>query len=181
MVLFTSLFFVMQLTPAQAIGEQYYSYIWPLLSITLAFLIYSLNAREYVVYGLMSVMCVSSYFSTVNSHYVKAEFPLNWFNKANKTELFVFNAKFRSYLFRLAYFLEPNVDFYAGRAEKGNLDLGAKNYNKISLFYIYDNDQEFYRTLDIIKEKGYSKDSYEATPDSIYRFLTFKKNTQIIK
>jgi hypothetical protein len=181
MVLFTTLFFLMQLTPAQAIGEQYYSYIWPLLSITLAFLIYLLNAKEYVVYGLMSVMCVSSYFSTVNSHYVKAEFPLTWFDKANKTELFVFNAKFRSYLFRLAYFLDPNVDFYAGRAEENNLDLSAKSYDKISLFYIYDNAQEFDRTIDIINEKGYSSDSYEATPDSIYRFLTFHRNINAVK
>jgi 4-amino-4-deoxy-L-arabinose transferase-like glycosyltransferase len=177
-VLFTASFFAMQLTPGQAIGEQYYSYIWPLLSICLAFLIFSLDLKRIIVYSLLTIICVSGFFSTINSHYVKEEFPMSWFKKANQSDLFVLNATFRGYLFRLTWFLRPDLAVYAGKFDENKIF--AEKRKSVSMFYILDNNESMDRVRELFKSKGYAETIHETDPQSNYHFFTFESTNKMI-
>jgi hypothetical protein len=177
-VVFTATFFALQLTPGQAIGEQYYSYIWPLLSICLAFLIFSLNFRNIIVYALLAIICISGFFSTINSHYVKEEFPMSWFKKANQSELFVFNATFRGYLFRITWFLRPDLSVYAGKFDENKIF--TEKRKSVSMFYILDNNESMDRIRDLFKSKGYAETTHETDPQSYYHFFTFESTDKMV-
>lgn len=80
-MLFTFLLFLTGISPAQAVGEQYFSYIWPLLSLVLVFTLsslFNLRVRSGIAAAYFVQLVISFTLSVRHSEYVRPAIPAGW-------------------------------------------------------------------------------------------------------
>lgn len=80
-VLFTFLLFLIGISPAQAVGEQYFSYIWPLVSLVLVLVLSSLfnpRIRSGIAAAYFVQLVISFTLSVRHSDYVRPAIPAGW-------------------------------------------------------------------------------------------------------
>ncbi len=131
--LFTVLFYMANVSPNQAVGEQYYSYIWPFFAIILVYAISFLNISVWITYSYMLLLFVFCFQSIKHSDYLHSEIPSSWYDEANKSDLIVIDSYDRCMLPRILYFINNEKDIFVGDIHKLK---DPESYNNIVVMYL---------------------------------------------
>ena len=89
-MLFTFLFFLIGVSPAQAVGEQYFSYIWPLMSLVLVIVVSALfnpRMRSGIAAAYFVQLIISFTLAVRHSDYVRPVFPAGWNEAISASDL----------------------------------------------------------------------------------------------
>ena len=112
---FTLAMYMLGISPAQAVGEQYFSYFWPLVALGLVHvtrstmphrswgLIFVLHALQLVLSAPMAVRC---------SEHVRNVLPMDWYGLIADQEMLVTDEWNRSALPRMLYHLPPGLPLF---------------------------------------------------------------------
>lgn len=130
-VTFTSVFYLVDLAPVQAVGEQYYSYIWPLFAWFFALALRAalpMHVRPWALGMLLLSMLVSLHFGVRNSKYMVELLPPEWYQRINDSDRLMTDEHHRSYLPRLAIHLRPDLPLHITQdLNASESDKAAKN------------------------------------------------------
>ncbi|MBS1943866.1 MAG: glycosyltransferase family 39 protein [Bacteroidetes bacterium] len=128
---FTAAFYYFLIAPRHAVGEQYFSYIWPLFAWFTVLALHTALPRKagpWMVGALMIVM-VSSLRPAMNEpDYMTNVIPGDWAVRLNTSDQLVTDADKRSYLPRLAQGLRPDLPIHLNTAlVPSQRDMAATN------------------------------------------------------
>jgi len=131
-IAFTTAFYFMEIAPPQAVGEQYFAYIWPLFA---CFTVLGLRAglpsrlRPWAIGILLLTMSVSLRFAVRDSSYLANLLPDTWYQHMNAADRLVTNEVKRSHLPRIALGLRPDLPIHITR--EMNTSLADENARQI--------------------------------------------------
>ncbi len=170
-VLFTVIFYMNNISPNQAVGEQYYSYIWPLFSILIVYSIHFLKIPSFIVTAYITILFFFCFFSIKNSAYLKCEIPMSWYAEANNADLLVIDSYDRCLLPRTLHFIDNNKNLFVGDAKKMKK---VDSYNRIVLFYLINEDKENQYPI-LPGFKLIKKDKYPDSQNHFYYMESYQK------
>lgn len=99
--LFTTALYLVGISPAHAVGEQYFAYFWPLLAIALVYLAHRVSAARYrawILFAYMLQLGISTTLSVRGSEYLQPTLPAAWYEEINTSDLLVTDDRKRSFL-----------------------------------------------------------------------------------
>lgn len=114
-IFITAVLYVASIAPAQAVGEQYSAYIWPLFAWCIAVGFRAAlpkRWRTWAIGALLLIMLVSTRFALRDSEYLQAILPTTWTQRINGSERLVTNEVSRSSLPRMALQLRPDLPIH---------------------------------------------------------------------
>ncbi len=170
-VFFTVMLYLCNISPNQAVGEQYYSYIWPFIAILLVYAIRYIKVSVYITLFYLTVLFVFFIQSVKNSPYVKREILGEWYTEANKADLLVIDTYDRCLLPRTLYFIGNDKKVFVGDIKKMKED---STFKKVVVFYLI-NDK---KTVDHQPLSGYElikKEKYLKSENHPYFMESYKK------
>ena len=121
----TTLLYVLGVSPSQAVGEQYFSYIWPLFSVVCVMLIYHTVSRpiSHILLALYLLQLVPAFCVAVSgSDYLKPAVPLAWTSTISKSDLFITTEAKRTVLPRIARDLPAALPIHILMKQKPDVD-----------------------------------------------------------
>lgn len=128
---FTAALYYFLIAPRHAVGEQYFSYIWPLFAWFTVLGLYAAlprKARPWVFGALMIVMASSLRPAMSEPDYMTNVLPKEWVLRLNAADRMVTDAVKRSYLPRVAMDLRPDLPIHLSAAlNPSQGDLTAPN------------------------------------------------------
>jgi len=154
-VAFTVLFYMVGISPAQAAGEQYFSYIWPPLAIVLVYLVRKVLPTRSLgrVASLHIVLLAMAFSASIrNSAYVQRVLPSNWYAALSDSDLMITDERKRSGLPRICRDLRADLPLFilneqrpdlSGISKVAFLHLELKGRNTIAPLLQWMDDQGF--------------------------------------
>jgi hypothetical protein len=130
---FTVFLYMMDISPNQAVGEQYYSYLWPFAAILLIATVSYIKISKRLLLCFTLLLSVVFIESIIKSPDVKAELPFSWYDEANKADLVAIDDYDRGMLPRTIYFIHNNRSLYVGDIPRLK---DYDSYKKIVVFYL---------------------------------------------
>lgn len=121
----TTLLYVLGVSPSQAVGEQYFSYIWPLFSVVCVMLIYHTVSRpiSHILLSLYLLQLVPAFYVAVSgSDYLKPALPLAWTRNISNSDLFITTEAKRTMLPRIARELPAALPIHILMKQKPDVD-----------------------------------------------------------
>lgn len=121
----TTLLYVIGISPTQAVGEQYFSYIWPLFSVVCVMLIYQTVSRpiSHILLSLYLLQLIPAFCIAVSgSDYLKPAVPLAWTRTISESDLFVTTEAKRTALPRIARELPAALPIHILMKQKPDVD-----------------------------------------------------------
>lgn len=115
---FTLVFYYAGIAPHQAVGDQYFSYIWPLFAWFVARGLCAglpRHAHGWAIGALLLSMLVSLRFAVKDSYYLTNLFPSAWYERMNASDRLITNELRRSHLPRIAIGLRPDLPVHLTR------------------------------------------------------------------
>jgi hypothetical protein len=128
-ILFNLLFYVIEITPSQAVGEQYFGYIWPLLAV---FLVFGFRRLAHTwtgvgIIGLFLLQLVPSFHISVrDSPYLKNLLPEEWRTQIGTSDLLITDLLKRSELPALVQQLPADLPLYVVRQGTPEIPLDGR-------------------------------------------------------
>ena len=156
---FSAFLYVFSVSPGHATGEQYFSYIWPLLSIFIVLgLKHKLEDRFYLpALTHIIILTVAVVFSVNNSQYVTNIVPSPWKTMISQTEILATDNPARGFLPRSLINVNHNQPFLLMDRQVKYSQLLTK-YHSISLLLM--NSGSRHPLLDTMLTKQYSIKEY---------------------
>lgn len=121
----TVLFYVVGISPTQAVGEQYFAYIWPLFSVVCVMVVYRVVNKRFVhiLLALYLLQLVPAFAASVaGSPYLKPAVPLAWTRSISESDLFITTEAKRTALPRIARELPAALPLYILMKQKPQVD-----------------------------------------------------------
>jgi len=113
---FTALLYLLGTSPAQAVGEQYFAYFWPLLALlAVHWAIQALPlpaARRFLFPAYALQLTVSCFLSIQGSGYLRNVLPETWYERMERAGTVVTNETRRGHLPRIALHLDPGTSVF---------------------------------------------------------------------
>lgn len=100
------------ISPTQAVGGEYFSYIWPLLCLAITFWaqrMLSSSARGLVFAVFITQLAFSCWFAVERSPFVTNLVPESWYGLMERSDVVITNEGRRGYLPRMVTGLRPNM------------------------------------------------------------------------
>lgn len=108
----TAVLYLLSISPAQAVGEQYSAYIWPIFAWCIALALRAAlpkRWRTWAIGALLLTMLASTWLTLQHAEYLEATLPDTWTERINNADRLVTNETARSRLPRLALQLRPDL------------------------------------------------------------------------
>ncbi len=134
-VTFTVLFYIIGISPAQAAGEQYFSYIWPPLAIVLVYLVRKVVPTRFLGWtAALHIVLLAMAFSAsiTNSAYVARALPSDWYTALGGSDLMITDERKRSGLPRICRDLPADLPLFILNEERPDLT-GMSNVTLLHL------------------------------------------------
>lgn len=112
---FTAVLFLVGISPSQAVGEQYFAYIWPLASITCVLLIGELlkgRPRQWLFGLYLAQLALSLYMAVRGSEYLKPAIPQEWNQQIATSDLLITDEAKRTAVPRMSRALPAELPLF---------------------------------------------------------------------
>ncbi|MCB0771459.1 MAG: glycosyltransferase family 39 protein [Flavobacteriales bacterium] len=112
---FTCAFYLVGISPAQAAGEQYFAYFWPLLAVLLVHVAgqaVPAPIRGWLFTAHMAQLSFAFHTSVHESAYLQNVLPVHWYQRMGSSDLVIMDDHKRSNLPRIAQHLPPSLPLY---------------------------------------------------------------------
>lgn len=120
-VSFTVALYLVGISPPHAVGEQYFSYFWPLLAIALVYVarrVFDARYRTWILYAYMLQLGISSTLAVRSSGYLEPILPAGWYEEIRNSDLLVTDDRKRSFLPRAMRTLPEALPLFIMEREK---------------------------------------------------------------
>lgn len=167
---FTVLLYLMGISPAQAVGEQYFAYIWPALAIVLVYAarkVLPVNLTVVIAAAHITLLAMAFGASVRNSEYVQNALPMSWYDEMAKADLMITDERKRSGLPRICRHLPTGLPLFIIDDQTPLTD-GATNI--VFLHLDLKKGKAPIMLLDKMRERGYSQKMNEHGHYQLYRF-----------
>lgn len=168
----TVLFYVVGISPTQAVGEQYFAYIWPLFSVVCVMFVYRMVNRRFVhiLLAFYLLQLVPAFaMSVADSPYLKPAVPLAWTRSISESDLFITTEAKRTALPRIARELPAALPLHILMKQKPPVD----NVRSIAFLHLSVRALPLAHYRHWLTEEGFTPG--EAGLDDHYEFLSFTR------
>ena len=167
---FTVLLYLAGISPSQAVGEQYFAYIWPALAIVLVYLarrVLSVNLLVVIAASHITLLTVAFVTSVRNSEYVQNALPMAWYEVMANADLVITDERKRSGLPRICRHLPAGLPLFI--TDKGTPAMEDKE-RIVFLHLDLKKDKAPIAFLEQMQERGYSQAMDQHDHYQLYRF-----------
>lgn len=167
---FTVLLYLAGISPAQAVGEQYFAYIWPALAIVLVYLarkVLPVNLLVVTAAAHITLLAMAFGTSVRNSEYVQNALPMAWYEEMANADLVIIDERKRSGLPRICRHLPAGLPLFI--MDKSTPAMDGKE-RIVFLHLDLKKGQDPTAFLEQMQERGYSQEMHQHDHYQLYRF-----------
>lgn len=166
---FSFLFYVSGISPAHAVGEQYFSYLWPLCSILVTAVVGRLFQRmaAAIYLPLIIQLLPSAYLSIQKSQYIKNIVSEAHNGILKNADLICFNDNMRGQLPRFCLNLEPEQRILISNYDEKNIT-ALNSFSSLALVEFYEGRSTLDALADSLKKAGFTMDLFAADTYKLY-------------
>lgn len=172
---FTVAFYLLGVSPAQAVGEQYFAYIWPLVAIGCVFVVHRslpqrFSIRDMVFALYLAQLVIAFCLAVRGSDYLKTPLPDAWYAKLRGCDRLITDEAKRTALPRIARDLPSELPlFILGRAKP--LPIGER---EPCFLHLALKDRPAVDLVDWMRTHGYAQSGTVLTHDR-YELRSFTR------